>query len=385
MKKRVAIVRGPNLNRWEMQCFTPLSDEFELVGFTSYGHNFPISEIPFEVRKLPSPGQTLRFRLLRSVYARYAGDYHDLRGLERALEGFDLVHSAETGYRCSYQSANAKAELGFKFVVTVWENIPFLNDNPVAEIHKRTVFEAADLLLAVSERAREALLLEGAPAEKIVVQMPGIDLEHFVPARKDPRLLHRFGLSPQDLIVLFVGNLYREKGVFDLLFAFRRLLNRRTRLRVNLLLAGRGRDQSMIEKYIRTLQLAPHARIIGSYPYRAMPSIHNLADIFVLPSLPIPTWQEQFGYVLAESMACGKAVISTFSGSIPEVVGPAGILVPPNDFVTLAEALEALATDAPRRRRLGTAARKRAERMFDAAAVSQAIRRHYHRLLGAGT
>ena len=50
MKKRLALVRGPNLNAWEMQSFTPLLNTFDIVGFTSYGQNFDVSEIPFQVK-----------------------------------------------------------------------------------------------------------------------------------------------------------------------------------------------------------------------------------------------------------------------------------------------------------------------------------------------
>jgi hypothetical protein len=60
MKKRLALVRGPNLNAWEMQGFTPLLDTFDIVGFTSYGHNLDVHAIPFQVRRLFSFGQFLR-------------------------------------------------------------------------------------------------------------------------------------------------------------------------------------------------------------------------------------------------------------------------------------------------------------------------------------
>jgi glycosyltransferase involved in cell wall biosynthesis len=112
-----------------------------------------------------------------------------------------------------------------------------------------------------------------------------------------------------------------------------------------------------------------------------MPRIHNLADIFVLASQPTPVWQEQFGYVLAESMACGKAVVATTSGSIPEIVGDAGLLVPPSDFQSLAEALGGLLADGARRRELGTRARLRATALFDRRAVSAHLRSHYEALL----
>jgi hypothetical protein len=161
-----------------MQLFTPLLDEYALTGFTSFGHNFEITTLPFPVRKLFSVGQALRARVLREMWSSIRGDYHDLVGLGPALAGFDIIHCAESFYYCTYQAARAKRPAQ-KLVVTVWENIPFLVDHPSARAIKAEVFRAADLFLAVSERAREALILEGAPAAKIRVQFPGIDTGHF--------------------------------------------------------------------------------------------------------------------------------------------------------------------------------------------------------------
>jgi len=381
MKKRIAIVRGPNLNSWEMQIFQPLMDSYDIVGFTSRGHNFDVSSIPFEVQKLFSLGQFARARALRKIMCRTMGDYHDLQGLERALKGFEVVNTAEISYYCTYQAAKAKKKLGFKLIVTVWENIPFLLHYPPTAKNKSAVIEATDLFLAVSERAKEVLVLEGAPVETIKVQMPGIDTGHFTPMQKDPELLKRFGCSKNDLIVLFVANLYREKGIFDLLFAFKCLVDRlKGGPGLKLLIAGKGHEKENIAQLIKDLRLGEKARIIGSYSYSMMPKVHNLADIFVLPSLPIPSWQEQFGYVLVESMACGKPVISTLSGSIPEVVANAGVLVQPNDFLSIAGALEMLVRDENKRRELGIMARKRAEDVFSTQKVGLMMKAHYQSL-----
>jgi glycosyltransferase involved in cell wall biosynthesis len=382
MKKRVALVRGPNLNAWETQSFAPLLDTFEIVGFTSYGHNFDVSAIPFPVKRLFSVGQLLRPRIVRSSLNRLVGDYHDLQGLSRALRGFDIVHSAEMSYYCSYQAARLRHSNRFRLVVTVWENIPFLNETPARKAIKTSVLDAADLFLAVSSWAREALILEGAPEQKIKVQMPGVDLQRFRPAPKDNQLLRQFGCGPNDLIILFVANLYREKGVFDLLYAFRRVVDRLGRAtQLRLLLAGRGREKTRILGLIRRLRLEDYARVIGSFPYSSIPQLHNIADIFVLPSIPVSTWQEQFGYVLVESMACGKPVISTLTGAIPEVVADAGVLVPPNDFLSLANALEDLISDEKKRTELGQKGRQRAEEVFDSRRVAAQLKNHYDALL----
>lgn len=383
MKKRIALVRGPNLNSWEMQNFALLTNDFEFVGFTTYGHNFDVSAIPFPVKKLFSVGQTLRAHLLRNIMSQTVGDYHDLVGLHSALDGFDIVHSAEMSHYCTYQAACAKRKTGYKLIVTVWENIPFLYHTPKLAAHKNAIFDAADLFLPVSNRAKEVLILEGVPEKKIHVLMSGVDVHHFRPMKKDPELLQQFGCSQADTIVLFVGNLYREKGVFDLLFAFRRVLNRlRETAAIKLLLAGKGKEKDVLVQLVSTLRLGNNVRLIGSYPYAAMPKIHNLADVFVLPSIPISTWQEQFGYVLVESMACGKPVISTMSGSIPEVVADAGLLVLPSDFISLATALEDLVTDEHKRRELGQRGRSRAESVFNVGLVAQQLKYYYETVLG---
>ncbi|MBI4548507.1 MAG: glycosyltransferase family 4 protein [Ignavibacteriae bacterium] len=381
MKQRVALVRGPGLNSWEMQLFLPLTDAYEMTAFVSQSHYFEINEIPIEIRRLFSVGQLLRARILRKPMIGFFGDYHDLLGLKNALRGFDIVHSRDTAYYDTYQAARAKASCGFKFVVTVWENIPFLNNNNVAEKHKKFIFNEADLLLSVSERAKEVLLLEGAPEHKIKVLMPGIDCQHFRSMSKDRDLLQKFKCRDDDFVVLYVANLYREKGIFELLFAFRMMLNRnKSGRKLKLLIVGQGKERKKVLYWIEKLSLQRDAFLIGSYPYEIMPKIHNLADVFILPSLPSPTWQEQFGYVLIESMACGKPIISTMSGSIPEVVGDAGILVQSNDFVSIQRVIEAFLNDECMRHEYGMRARLRAEKHFDSRKVSAQLRKLYGEL-----
>jgi glycosyltransferase involved in cell wall biosynthesis len=379
--KRVALVRGPNLNSWEMQNFAPLRNDYEFITFCSHWNNFDLSEIPFPVHTLWSWGQMLRMRAARHVIEHVWGDYHDLVHLDRALHGFDIVHTPESMYYCSYQAALAKRKLGFKLVVTVWENLP-LNYNLAATRRlKETVMNEADLFLAVTQRAKEVLVLEGAPVEKIAVQMPGIDIDHFRPLPKDRSTLLRFDCHDNDLVILFVAHLTVQKGIFDLLYAMKSLLLRLgSDAPVKLLIAGTGPERERLSSLVTQLQLEARVRFIGPHPYSSMPLIHNLADVFVLPSQPALRWQEQFGYVLVESMACGKPVISTESGAIAEVVGNAGLLVQPNDYLALAGALERLISSSSLRQELGRKARSRAEQLFDVRRVALQFKNHYENL-----
>ena len=127
--------------------------------------------------------------------------------------------------------------------------------------------------------------------------------------------------------------------------------------------------------------LASFVTFSGRISYTDMPAIHRLADIFVLPSIPTPIWEEQFGMVLVESMASGKAVVSTQSGSIPEVVGDAGVLVPPGDPGALAQELGRLLCDEAWRNELGHRARQRVVSTYAHDIVAERIADAYRSVL----
>ncbi|MFN2287091.1 MAG: glycosyltransferase, partial [Chromatocurvus sp.] len=78
------------------------------------------------------------------------------------------------------------------------------------------------------------------------------------------------------------------------------------------------------------------------------------ASVAVVPSL-----YEGFGLPAGEAMACGVPVVASDAGALPEIVGDAGLLVPPGDADALAQAIDALLGDPPRRAALGAVARQR--------------------------
>ena len=91
------------------------------------------------------------------------------------------------------------------------------------------------------------------------------------------------------------------------------------------MIAGSGPEKQNIERLVKELKIEQYVKLIGSFPYAEVPALYHMADAFILPSIPVHFWQEQFGMVLIEAMASGLPVISTYSGSIPEVVGDSGM------------------------------------------------------------
>ena len=94
----------------------------------------------------------------------------------------------------------------------------------------------------------------------------------------------------------------------------------------------------------------------------------------VVPSI----WPEPLSLAAVEAMACGRPVVASATGGLPEVVidGETGLLVPAGDVGALRDALRALLSDPVLRRRLGEAARRRA-RLFTASAITARIEQVY--------
>jgi glycosyltransferase involved in cell wall biosynthesis len=300
------------------------------------------------------------------------------------LAGFDLVHTVETCHGFSDQALTAKQRFGCRVVVTVWENLPFNRKGysryAFRQIRPR-VLAGADAFLAVTERAREALILEGVDPGRIRVIPMGVDLERFRPARPVAGWRQSLGLPDDAAVLLSVGTMSAAKGLPFLLQAIKRACLDSELHGIRFALVLVGRDLGMARTMVGQMGLERVVHIVGYVPYDDMPALYNLAAIHVLPSVPTPTWQEQFGMVLVESLASGTPVLSTTSGSIAEIVGEAGVLVPPANHVILYRELKHLLLDPARRQELSRLGRRRAELLFDRSVVAKQIGDLYASLL----
>ncbi len=297
------------------------------------------------------------------------GDHHgnfDARPLlAPALAGKDIAHTMETFNAFSYQALRAKRRYGTKLVVTVWENRPYAAERFAAKRRmKYEVINGADLFLAMTPRAASCLELEGADPKKIQVLPPGINTERFKPSSKPVEWQKRLNLHPDDFVFLSVAALRWEKGVQDILHAFKKLTIDAPGRRLKLIFSGSGPEEKRLRGLAERISLGNQV-IFARFPYEEMHAVYNLADVFLLASTARPGWLEQFGYVLAEALASGTPIITTVHGSIPEVVGEAALLVPPSDFLGLADAMGILLVDSNKKEWLSQAGRTRAEAEYD--------------------
>jgi len=198
----------------------------------------------------------------------------------------------------------------------------------------------ADALIAVSENTKkDAVRLLGIPGDKITAIPHGVG-EEFRPIT-DARLLENIRLKyslPQDFI-LNVGVVEPRKNLTLLLKSYQRLRFHGISFPL-VVVGGLGWMYEDVFSLAESLGIKELVYFTGYVPNHDLPIIYNLAKVFVYPSI-----YEGFGLPPLEAMACGTPVITTAVSSMPEHVGDAGILIPPQDEKALTNALQKLIND----------------------------------------
>lgn len=180
--------------------------------------------------------------------------------------------------------------------------------------------------------------------------------------------------------VLFMGRMYAEKGVLDLIRAT--ALARAEVADIRLVLAGTASDEFMAQMRALVAELGLGGQVVfaGWVAGEAKARLLAQCDVFALPS-----YAEGLPLGLLEAMVAGRAVVTTPVGGIPDVVesGVNGLLVAPGDVAALGAALAALLGDAALRDGVGRAARRQVAATFADRVVFAQLGELY-RKLGAG-
>ena len=219
-------------------------------------------------------------------------------------------------------------------------------------------FERATI--AVS--ADVAATIQGARPDQVRTIEHGIDIDAVRQQIDREAARADLGAADDDVVVICVANLRREKALDELVDAARRALDRSPSLRF--VLVGQGPLAGDLERWIADAGIGERFTPLG---YRTdVARLLSAADVFTLSS-----HHEGLPVAIMEALAVGLPVVATRAGGIPEAVGDAGVVVDIGDTAGLADAYVALADDLAERTRLAERARGRAERFSIERAVGE--------------
>ncbi len=387
---KLALLKGNRFNPWHLQGFTRLRGSPEITAFRAESEiqrhftgrddgsvDFRVERIYFDTEK----GQPLG-RAWNALRERCGLHEPRVVPFHERLADFDLIQSWELFTDWSAEGLRAREVFNIPLAVMVWDNIPFnMERNTARHELKRRVATGADRFLVHTERSRRMLDMEGVASSRVVKFSPGLDTERFSPGEAHRREL---GVAEDAFVILFVGWLLPRKGIDFLVLALRELLNDpavKDKYNVQLLAVGGGPGRDRVEHLAARLGVQNACNFTGPLPYDRMPDAFRAADMFVLPSIATPEWQEQFGMSLIEAMACGVPVISTLSGAISEIAVDHAILCQPNDFFSLYESMKRVMLNPALREDLGAGARAYALEQFNLDTYASALSDVYEELL----
>jgi glycosyltransferase involved in cell wall biosynthesis len=282
-------------------------------------------------------------RLARYLRGRVA-DYdivHDNQTLSRGLLqlerwGLPVVGTIHHPITIDRRIAiDAAPTLGLKLLTARWYG--FLR-------MQRHVARRLRLITVASESTqRDAVREFGLDPARLALVRLGVDAHLFRPQAGIPR--------DPDLLLATASADVPLKGLTYLIEAYAQLLAERPRLKLQII--GRLRDGPTKQR-LATLGLLERVSFVYGLTHKDLVRAYGRAAIFVSPSV-----YEGFGFPAAEAMACGAPVIATKAGSLPEIVGDAGVLVPARDSAALARAIAGLLDDPQRRLQLSLHGRER--------------------------
>jgi glycosyltransferase involved in cell wall biosynthesis len=205
-----------------------------------------------------------------------------------------------------------------------------------------------DRLITICNLSNKEAIQEGFPRSSITYIPNGVDPNLFSPASSSELKENKF---------CFVGSLVYRKGVHVLLQAFKKLVDKGLRARLDII--GDGPERSSLEKTAHRLGIDRCVVFHGEQ--QNIVGFLREASVFVLPS-----YAEGLPNVLLEAMACALPVVATRVGGNVDIIedGQNGMLVDCNDPEQLSRALQAVSEDRDRAKKLGAAARKTIESRF---------------------
>ncbi len=271
----------------------------------------------------------------------------DVRSLQPDIIHFHALPEGAAFAKIFARGLSAKTILSFDYFI-----FRRGKQNPFFPWYQKALSAFSSLLPVSDYCRRESATYWSIPPERMRVLYNGVSLQQFNP---DPIAAAQrraaVGLT-DEFVLLYVGRVCEQKGTDLLVEAYAKLRSEGRRIR--LVVAGPIGQFGHEGSDAITLKLQEHDGIyLGPVDETILPSVYNMADVFVLPTRN----NEMFGMAAIEAQACGRPVVCSNDGGLPEVVDrSSGLLFRTGDVDDLAHQLRLLMDDPALRKRFSLAA-----------------------------
>ncbi len=239
----------------------------------------------------------------------------------------------------------------------------------------RKVLQNADAVIAASKATFNEASKIVKSVEKVHLISNGVDTNRFNPNLDSSGLKRKLGLNKQ--FVVFSLRSHEPKYGLEYLVRSVPIVTKQ-RNDIIFVIGGDGSLRKYHEKLAFELGVGEKIMFTGKISSDDVPSYYALSDIVVVPSL-----QEAFGLAVSEAMACGKPVIGSDVGGIPDQIidGFSGLLAKPRDSLNIAEKILWLITHNDEAKRMGINGRRRVEEKYDIEKRTESIVSLYEQIL----
>jgi L-malate glycosyltransferase len=294
----------------------------------------------------------------------------------------DLLH-AHFAFIEGFASVIAKKHLKIPLILTLHGNdivaIPAIKYG--IRLQKRFdkivnyTLKNADKVVVASKFMQEQAILAGCPPEKLVLIPHGIDTEKFNQNTAGSYVHQKMGAGKRP--VIFSARCHKSQYGLEYLIKAASIVVK-IRPDAVFIIGGNGPLKHAHEELAKKLGLKNNVFFPGEIPPDSIPNYYGLCDIFVIPSIT-----ESFGMVTIEAMACGKPVIGTNVGGIPEIIrdGVNGFLVPPRSPEDLAEKILFLLKNPALMEKMGNTNAVEAKEKYDLQVKAKKIMQLYNETL----
>lgn len=294
--------------------------------------------------------------------------------LPRLLAGEHVRIFHSPNYMIPYRAFRRDAGGPIRAVTTIHDLIPLRFPDHAPKSKKARLMPLFRLLLRESARRSACILTVSNASRRDIVDLLHAPSSRVKVVYNGVSGLFNPGIDGNDLAkradggfqLLYVGRADPYKNIAVLLQALARL-RRDDGMKVTLCIAG-SPDPRYPEPAALACELgiADAVRWTGYLPDGALVDLYRQSDLLVHPSR-----YEGFGLQILEAMACGTPVLSSNAGSLPEVVGTAGRMVPPDDVDAFVREIRTILTTPALARRMSEAGREQAARFSWAEAARQ--------------